>query len=92
MIAHVINQATHPLVISDRSPLLLLSLSHQLHPEVQLQLLKPSSVPQIPTNFNEIFLLEPSPNLRQKIERNKQYQMVAVKKVKKLWLLKKQNS
>jgi uncharacterized membrane protein len=92
VIAHVINQATHPLVISDRSPLLLLSLSHQLHPEVQLQLLKPSSVPQIPTNFNEIFLLEPSPNLRQKIERNQQYQMVAVKKVKKLWLLKKQNS
>ena len=47
-IARTINQANHPLVISDTSETNILSLSYLLKPDVQLQLFQEGTLPTIP--------------------------------------------
>ncbi|MGB7441095.1 MAG: glycosyltransferase family 39 protein [Coleofasciculaceae cyanobacterium] len=61
----VINQSAHPLVISDTSPINVLTLSHQLDEKVKLQLISKPNILQIPDGFSNIFLLNPSESLQQ---------------------------
>jgi uncharacterized membrane protein len=73
-VADIINQSEHPLVISDdrsdRKPLInvlgdVMSLGHQLNPQVQLQLVIEPNIPSIPSSeFSDIFLFKASPTLR----------------------------
>ncbi|MDZ8108767.1 MAG: glycosyltransferase family 39 protein [Nostoc sp. DedQUE12a] len=70
-VARIINQANHPLLISDASGINygnVFSLSYLLEPKVKFQLLKDQTIPNIPDVFTEIFLLNPSDIWRQKIE------------------------
>jgi len=62
--ARIINQATRPLVLSELSGNNLgscLSLSHRLAPDVSFQFAVPSTVPQIPKGFKDVFVYGLSP-------------------------------
>ncbi|HBK62633.1 MAG TPA: dolichyl-phosphate-mannose-protein mannosyltransferase [Cyanobacteria bacterium UBA11159] len=87
-VAHILNQSHRPLVITDQIPGIIFSLSHLLHPNIHLQLLSKSSLPQIPNNFTNIFLYQPSPQLEEKIKQT--YQLIPQPNTKS-WLLKLTN-
>ncbi|MBN3926879.1 glycosyltransferase family 39 protein [Nostoc sp. NMS4] len=77
-VAKIINQATHPLLISNDSGINygnVFSLSYLLEPKVQFQLVKGHSIPNIPDEFTDIFLLNPSDTWRKEIETNYNYKM-----------------
>jgi hypothetical protein len=80
--ARIINQYPRPLVISDEIPGRVLSFTHSLQPQVQLQLLPRAQIAPIPTHFQPIFLYRPSDQLRQGLER----QNWQVEPVYKSWL------
>ncbi len=70
-VAHIINQANHPLVISDSAkPGMALSLSYLLNPKVRLLLLTKADIPKIPSGFSDVFLYRSSKALRNKIEQD----------------------
>ncbi len=75
-VAKIINQAAHPLLISDDSGINygnVFSLSYLLQPKVQFQLEKDQTIPNIPDEFTDIFLLNPSDIWRKQIENNYKY-------------------
>ncbi len=74
-VARLINQAEQPLVISDEIPGRVLSLSHLLKPDVQLQLVVSPNIPEIPKNFKNVFLYRPSEALQQGVEREHKSQL-----------------
>lgn len=95
--AKLINQANRPLLVSDASMGMILGLSHQLNPQVQLRLkpychtcrftppalLKKNLFP-IPEGF-DVFLFAPSPEL---LKKAKQYDIFKIKLVgTELWRL-----
>lgn len=87
-VARIINQANHPLVISDnRAPGIALSLSYLLNPEVQLLLMDKPNIQKIPNSFNDVFLYRSSKRLQKEIE--KDYEIKPAYDHDKLWLLKK---
>ncbi|WP_373525523.1 glycosyltransferase family 39 protein [Nostoc sp.] len=70
-VAKIINQAARPLLISDASGINygnVFSLSYLLQPKVQFLLVKDQTVPNIPNEFTDIFLLNPSDIWRNQIE------------------------
>jgi uncharacterized membrane protein len=69
-IARIINQTTHPLVISDvpLGGVGVIPLSHRLNPTVRLLLIAEPNIPQIPENFTHVFLYNPSEKLRSELE------------------------
>ncbi|MEH2283366.1 MAG: glycosyltransferase family 39 protein [Nostoc sp.] len=80
-VAKIINQATHPLLISDDSGINygnVFSLSYLLQPKVQFQLVKDHSIPNIPDEFINIFLLNPSDTWRKQIETNYKYKTFVI--------------
>ncbi|MDZ8085306.1 MAG: glycosyltransferase family 39 protein [Nostoc sp. DedQUE12b] len=80
-VAKIINQATHPLLISNDSGINygnVFSLSYLLEPKVQFQLVKDRSIPNIPNGFTDIFLLNPSDSWRKQIETNYNYKTFVV--------------
>ncbi|OYD95662.1 hypothetical protein CDG76_12040 [Nostoc sp. 'Peltigera membranacea cyanobiont' 210A] len=80
-VAKIINQATHPLLISNDSGINygnVFSLSYLLEPKVQFQLVKDRSIPNIPDEFTDIFLLNPSDTWRKQIEKTYNYKTVVV--------------
>ncbi|MEH1804601.1 MAG: glycosyltransferase family 39 protein [Nostoc sp.] len=80
-VAKIINQATHPLLISNDSGINygnIFSLSYLLEPKVQFQLVKDRSIPNIPDEFTDIFLLNPSDTWRKQIETNYNYKTFVV--------------
>ncbi|MBN4004871.1 glycosyltransferase family 39 protein [Nostoc sp. LPT] len=80
-VAKIINQATHPLLISNDSGINygnVFSLSYLLQPKVQFQLVKDRSIPKIPDEFTDIFLLNPSDTWRKQIEKNYNYKTFVV--------------
>ena len=80
-VAKIINQAAHPLLITDDSGINygnVFSLSYLLQPKVQFQLLKDHSIPNIPDEFTDIFLLDPSDIWRKEIETNYKYKTFVV--------------
>jgi uncharacterized membrane protein len=75
-VAKIINQAAHPLLISDDSGINygnVFSLTYLLQPKVQFQLIKDQTIPNIPDEFTDIFLLNPSDIWRKQIETNYKY-------------------
>lgn len=70
-IANIINQAVSPLVISDSQGINygnVFSLSYILQPKVRFQLVQGQDIPDIPTGFTDIFLLNPSDIWRGELE------------------------
>jgi uncharacterized membrane protein len=99
--AKFINQAENPLLISDGSMGMILALTHQLKPEVQLQL-KPychtcREIPDILVNKNILniadgfdgFLFAPSESLIQEFSKTKRYVIQPVSL--QLWRIKDKN-
>ena len=86
-VASIINQSENPLVISDIRPGELLGLTHSLQNTVNLQLVSSENIPQIPQNFEKVFIYRPSDELRNKIEA--QYNIEKVQSW--LWKFKNEN-
>lgn len=86
-VAHIINQANHPLLISDPGINIgyIISLSYLLEPKVQLRLLTEPNLPQIPNNFQNVFLYRPSESLRHQLE--KKYRVEPVYAHSNIWKL-----
>ena len=83
-IAHFINQTTYPLVISSSNAVdigRVLSLSYLLAPEVQLQLVVDSKIPEIPNNFNNLFLFNFPETLQEELE--KEYKIEPVQELRR---------
>jgi uncharacterized membrane protein len=91
--ASLINQTTQPLlIVSFEWPSLfhLLSLSNSLDPNVSVRLTEQSKIPTIPEKLENVFLLNPSENLRQILEQSN-YRLEAAP-ARPLWrLIKKHN-
>lgn len=87
-VAHIINQANNPLVISDnRAPGIALSLSYLLNPKVQLLLIAKPNIQKIPNSFTDVFLYRSSEELQDEIE--KDYKITSAYEHDKLWLIEK---
>lgn len=84
-LAPMINQAKQPVVISDVDYPKMLSFSHQLKPKVRFQLVVEPDIPIISDRFSDVFLYQPSQNLRNQLE--KKYSIEAIEKPW-LWRLK----
>ena len=82
-IAGTVNQASHPLIISDANIAYIMPLSYHLKPKVQLLIeprcytscyknrelaRKKPKLPKIPDGFSELFLYRPSSALRSAIQ------------------------
>ncbi|MCW5312928.1 hypothetical protein GTQ43_03405 [Nostoc sp. KVJ3] len=96
-IAKIINQATHPLLISDDLGINygnIFSLSYLLQSKVQFQLIKGQTIPNIPDEFTDIFLLNPSDIWRKQIETSYKYKTFVVYSDNNylLWKLEKSRS
>ncbi|MFN6539911.1 MAG: glycosyltransferase family 39 protein [Nostoc sp. EkiNYC01] len=75
-VAQIINQSTSPLLISnslDNNYGNVFSLSYLLEPKVRFLLVNNQKIPQIPNEFADIFLLNPSDNWRGLIEKKYQF-------------------
>jgi hypothetical protein len=91
-VARIVNQASHPLVISDtKIPGSVLSLSRLLSPKVQLQLVSQPKTFLAADGFSEIFLFDSSDTLRNQLEKTQGYNLkIAFKGYKfELWEAKK---
>jgi uncharacterized membrane protein len=91
-VARIVNQASHPLVISDtKIPGSVLSLSRLLSPKVQLQLVSQPKTFLAADGFSEVFLFDSSDTLRNQLEKTQGYNLkIAFKGYKfELWEAKK---
>ena len=92
-IARIINQAERPLLIgrlTEDDGRSIISLSYSLDPKVRLQLIYDEfRIPMISSNFNNIFLYNPSDELRERIEteQNLKTELVHEGKRRSLWKL-----
>jgi len=68
LVAEVINRATHPLVISNEPPTLILPLCHLLKPTVTLQLVQNEDMPTIPEGYSDVFIYRSSDYLHQALQ------------------------
>ncbi|MBG1266888.1 glycosyltransferase family 39 protein [Nostoc sp. WHI] len=71
-VAQIINQTTRPLLISDalgNNYGNVFSLSYLLKPKVRFLLVNNQKTPKIPDGFSDVFLLNPSDNWRETIEK-----------------------
>ncbi|MGQ4647886.1 glycosyltransferase family 39 protein [Lyngbya aestuarii] len=92
-LARLINQANHPLIVSNSGAIGLLSLSHLLDATVRFQLVVDSDMPQIPDTDGDLFLLDPSDGLIKRVERQENSQIEPVFQWKgntHLWKVEKQ--
>ncbi len=62
-VAHIINKAQKPIIISDVFFVKMFALSHVLDEKVKVQLLPSPEIAKIPNNFSDVFLYQPSPKL-----------------------------
>lgn len=90
-VAHIINQAKQPLVVSDAFYPYILSLSHLLDAKVRLQLVtKPDGI-KIPEGFSEVFLYHHSLALQNRFNTNQNSRLeviVAQAEKRRFWLSK----
>ncbi|MEA5601396.1 glycosyltransferase family 39 protein [Nostoc sp. UHCC 0252] len=87
-IARIINKANNPLLISSNYSLNIgdiMSLIHLLDPKVQMQLVTEPNIPNIPDNFSNLFLYNPSKRFRSELE--KKYILIDVFQHSRLWRL-----
>jgi uncharacterized membrane protein len=66
--ARAIGQYPHPLIISDASPLEVLTLSYQLRSDIHLMLTTQPKTIVVPDEYNPVFIFNPSGQLKQSIE------------------------
>lgn len=77
--SRIINQAPHPVVISDDDIIYgLMPLNYRLAPHVRLLLVSQSTEPVIPEGFSDMFLFSPSQELRAQLEKKQKIQIKAV--------------
>lgn len=92
-VARIINQATHPLLLSDDEPGDVLSLSYLLEPKVRLQLVVKPKVLNISEGFSDLFLYKPSEELLYILEKKQNYKIKPTQELgsfqDKLWRLEK---
>ena len=94
-VAKIVNQANNPLLLIENywwSEGNLYSISQFLDPKVQIQLLPEGKmVNKIPDSFSNVFLLNPSATLQEKLENSKSYKIQVVDNLKRflLWKLEK---
>lgn len=72
-VAQIINQTSSPLLVSDalgNNYGNVFSLSYLLEPKVRFLLVNNQQIPKIPNGFADVFLLNPSENWRETIEKN----------------------
>lgn len=74
-VAHIINQASQPLAISDNFYPYILSLSHLLDKKVKLYLVKQPDITRIPDGFKDMFLYHPSPNFKNEFSQQQKYNL-----------------
>jgi len=86
-ILRTINQAKHPLVVSDALITDILSLSHKLDSKVKFQLFANSKPVKIAENYSDIFLFGSSSEFQQKLQ--KQYKLKSIRGTNKLWRIEK---
>ncbi|MFE1745205.1 glycosyltransferase family 39 protein [Coleofasciculus sp. H7-2] len=86
-VASIINQATHPLLVSDELLTLILPLSHALDPKVRLQLVVKPDVPQIPDGFSDVFLYRSSQKLKKALKKQN-YKIEPAYETGEVWLWK----
>ena len=89
----LVNQATHPLLISniydDLLPGRHLALSYLLHPKVKLLFVTKENIPkvQITDGFSDIFVFDPFPKLKEHIEQIQKRKLEPLYKGRtKIWL------
>jgi hypothetical protein len=76
-LARIINQADRPILVSDTFFLKVICLSHLLNDNAKFHLLVTGEDPRIPDSFTEIFLYDPSPELKTYLERNYKLQTIS---------------
>ncbi|MFQ4141689.1 glycosyltransferase family 39 protein [Chlorogloeopsis sp. ULAP02] len=91
-VAKIINQSSRSLLISDdfeNNYGNLFSLSYLVEPQVRFQLVKDKNIPKIPQSVSNVFLFNPSPSLRKRIENKYKLktQIVYKDKYSSLWKL-----
>ena len=86
-----INQVTTPLVISDERLAQVLSLSHRLDPKVRLLLVAKPEIPKIPDSYSDVFLFNPSSELRSALEEDGNIKIKRLYEIEQqsLWKIKK---
>ncbi|ACB53961.1 unknown [Crocosphaera subtropica ATCC 51142] len=77
-LAMIINQSSQPLIVSDFWFVNVISLSHLLDPKVKFQLVVEPDIPSIKEGYSDIFLYQPSENLKTQLSED--YQLEAVRK------------
>ncbi|HAA30682.1 MAG TPA: hypothetical protein DCE56_27070 [Cyanobacteria bacterium UBA8553] len=90
-VARLINQTTHPILLSNDFATNLgniFALSYLLEPKVKLQLVLDPNIPQIPNGVSDVFLLNPSDNLKQGVEKKYKSRLESIFKDEHIWLMK----
>lgn len=88
-VADIINQSHNPLLVGNQTsynPGNLIALSYLLKPEVKIQLLSDEKGYMMPDGFSEIFLLSPSEELRERLEKEQRIKVKEVFEDNHLWL------
>ncbi len=83
----VVNQAPNQLIISDASPIRILSFSHHIDSNARFLLLTEPSLTNIPNDFNNIFLFLPSSQLKQHLKQSHKYILESIHQKPPLWRL-----
>ncbi|WP_013322726.1 glycosyltransferase family 39 protein [Gloeothece verrucosa] len=90
-VANIINQSSNPLLVGNQSsynPGNLIALSYLLKPEAKFQLLSDEKTYIIPKGYRNIFLLSPSEQLSEKLEKSAGVKLEFVLGDNHLWLWK----
>lgn len=80
-VANIVNLAPRPLIISNQwstNTNQIISLSYRLKPEVKFLLINQPRQLKIPQGFSDLFLYNPSEELRAEIERSRSFQIQSV--------------
>jgi uncharacterized membrane protein len=94
-IAKIINHSIDPLIIdklTEDDGRSIISLSYLLEPKVKLQLVyDESNIPQVAQGFSDIFLVNPSDELKERLEKEQNFNIEPVYQGKRrsLWKLEK---
>lgn len=93
--ARIINECGRPLLIIDVSSIHgsghLLCFSHLLHPKVRLWVAAKPEALQVRDGFSDVFVFDPSPLLRQRLEQEEGFTIETVGTPGRLWRVTKES-
>lgn len=75
-LAEIVNRSTNPIIITDDYFVKLLSFSHSLKPDVNVQVLSNAAAPNISQGFSDVFLYRPSELLQKELTGKYQLQSI----------------